>query len=142
MWDDGAGERSFMFSVESSDLTLFLSEGGGDNQSDSAGFTIAADKDYFVAVSYDQVDQANGIVFYATNLTDGGALQVSTASHSIVTLNQDDRLTVGAVASGANGYVGFLDEVRLSTRVRAYSEMLISDGDLSSAASGTILTIE
>ena len=142
MWDDGAAERSFMFSVESSDLTLFLSEGGGDNQSDSAGFTIAADKDYFVAVSYDQVDQANGIVFYATNLTDGGALQVSTASHSIVTLNQDDRLTVGAVASGVNGYVGFLDEVRLSTRVRAYSEMLISDGDLSSAASGTVLSIE
>jgi len=143
MWDDGADERSFMFSVESSDLTLFLSESGGDNQSDSAGFTIAADKDYFVAVSYDQVDQVNGIVFYATNLTDGGALQVSTASHSIVTLHQDDRLTVGAVASGANGYVGFLDEVRLSTRVLAYSEMLISDADAGPpTAAGMVVTLE
>ncbi|NQT94485.1 MAG: LamG domain-containing protein [Lentisphaerae bacterium] len=138
MWDHTVGERSLMFSVEANSLSLFLSETGSDGPNDSAGFSILANKDYFVAVTFDQTDQANGIVFYATNLTDGGALQVSTASHSIVSLNTDDRLTLGATAGGGNDFLGFMDEVRLSRRVLSYSEMLISSG----TAFGTVVIVK
>ncbi len=123
-WDHSAGHRSFQFAVNSSDkLEALLGTGTGFSAVTST-LTITQDKDYFVAMSF---DEDGDVTFYAQNLTDGGTLQSNTQSHALSSYFRDDHFAVGnTIGGGANQLDGVIDEVRISRGILQVSELLIA----------------
>ena len=110
-------------------VLLLSSDGSSLDGLYQSGIPLDLDKDYYIAVAVDltQADQDDRIVFYAQNLTDGGALQVSNITGVTQTSihNSTEDLTIGT-RPGANAINGIVDEVRLSSTQLSQSELLIT----------------
>jgi len=132
-----SGQRAWMFAAnpESSGdglIRLHLSSSGNyENDYYAPDGSFQAGKDYYVAASV-QVDSGGAgddgvITFYWQNLTDGGALHSATVAHGKSSLrNSTAPLHIGAWYSNGTqrGWIGLIDEVRLSDEVLAPHRLL------------------
>lgn len=103
-----------------------------------SGIAWVEDKDFYVAASVDLGDSVktnNSVTFYIQNLTDNTALQTVTVTQSVdlVALDQiaaatADVIAVGAQSNGrgADNYLGYYDEVRISNTALTQAELLVS----------------
>lgn len=91
-----------------------------------SNFRLEFGRDYYVASTFDLAAQQ--VVFYAQDLTNGGALLSSTASHSRTALNSISTFVIGNVLDEGFqfGLDGLIDEVRLSDTVLAPDALLIN----------------
>ncbi len=106
------------------ELVLAPSPGAGFEVVGS-GFVIPAGKDYYVAAAFNLAGGA--VTFYVQNLTDGGALQVSSKPHSQTSLGLITRLAIGGDPDDLYlEFDGLIDEVRLSDGLLAASELLVN----------------
>ena len=141
-WRATAGGRAYAFGVGGSssagggaispnEMFLLLSDNGNDTIIVSSGLTLNVDTDYFVAVSFDESDQATGVNFYAQDLTNDGPLMTAKLGHSIDSLSDGSasNFRIGAFGSGTGDSIsqlqGVIDEVRLSDTALSQNELLI-----------------
>ncbi|MBI1370046.1 MAG: hypothetical protein GC162_15505 [Planctomycetes bacterium] len=136
-WLVSGNQRSWSFGVagtsdisgnpgSANDLFIGLSDAGSDAGVVVSGIDIALNKDYYVAVSFDESNFASGVTFYIQNLTDGGPLQVVTKSHTIASLfDSNTFLRIGTFNGSSSPWNGAIDEVRLSNTVLTASQLLI-----------------
>lgn len=117
---DGAGGTS------ANELILDVGNGSS-GQTMQSNFIIPTGKDYYVAVTFNL--GGGQATFYVQNLTDGGSLLTSTASHSLSSIASRTGIYIGGYATYTAGHVyfdGLLDEVRLSNAVLTPGSLLIA----------------
>ncbi len=95
-----------------------------------SGLQLKMNTDYFVAVAFNAADTAkSGLAFYLQDLTNKAALETAFRSHpqeaTSVEANQEG-LRIGNLKSQKTGWDGLIDEVRVSNRQLAESELLIN----------------
>jgi len=130
-WESGAAARSVMFVEESGTLRLWIDDtGAGDWDIIDSGLSIDLNDDYYAAVTFDEseVSPASGVTFYLQNLTDPGALQTATKAHTTASLYMEDSVVIGSSQDGGNGFLGVIDEVRITSSVLTQEELLITPG--------------
>jgi uncharacterized protein YjdB len=81
--------------------------------------------DYYVAAAF---DLTGSVTFWVQDLTNAGPLMTATATHGLSALLSDSRFTIGDTYDSSFDFEmdGLVDEVRLSSRVLAESELLIN----------------
>lgn len=132
-WNASTSERSFSFFVgdggtyAQGELCLSLSPNGVNSvvvQSDWENMLVP-DKDYYVAVSFDESDQTSGVTFYYRNLTDNGPLLSKKVGHSISRLfDSIAPLKLGTLDVSKRCWPGRMDEVRLACAVLPEEQLL------------------
>ncbi len=133
----GSSQRSFSFQTNSQDgLSLFL--GRGDLEyfgfHKSADNIFTANRDYYVAVSYDV--SSNSSTFYWQDLSGSGSLQSASGSYDQSSGSAWDgslgNPTLDVTVGHRNGSSqvwdagGFLDELRISDTVLSQGDLLVS----------------
>ena len=117
---DGAGGTS------PNELILDVGDGSG-AQTMQSNFIIPTGKDYYVAATF---DLAGGqATFYVQNLTDGGSLLTSTASHTLTSIANRTGFYIGGHPTytfDQVSFAGLIDEVRLSNGVLASGSLLVA----------------
>lgn len=145
-WDASTSQRSFAFFVggggtyAQGELCLSLSSDGASSvvvQSDWENLLVP-DKDYYVAVSFDESDQTSGVTFYYRNLTDNGPLLSKKVGHSITRLYDSVApLKLGTMDNAKRCWLGGMDEVRLTCAVLSEGQLL----GTTPPPSGTVIMI-
>ncbi len=106
--------------------SLFSNTGTASTGGTPTGLTIAADTDYYAAVS---VDLSGDVNFYLKNLTTNGSLLTSTFTSPLGSLHTDYSVfSIGAQGSNSGSgsrFGGIIDEVRYSNTVLPQSELLV-----------------
>ncbi len=131
-----ADERSWMLFVrnetgygdENRKLELALSDDGtsASTITINSGLDIMTGTDYFIAVSFDESNQAGGVTFYVKNL-ETDTWQTATLGHGIDSLHDSaGNFNIGAASNDTIGWDGLIDEVRLSNVVLGQDDMLAS----------------
>ncbi len=120
------GQRSWQFGIHQDDMLIsWLSDSGSDFLAPYSDIIIDRNKDYYVAMSF---DEDGDLTYYAQNLTDGFAMQTETVSHTVESLhNSTADFVIGqGTYEGVRGgdFIGLIDEVRLSNTVLSEGELL------------------
>ncbi|WFB36342.1 PEP-CTERM sorting domain-containing protein [Kiritimatiellota bacterium B12222] len=132
-FDSGSNDRGWFLGIHRTSKLLQVAfsndgqTGAGHTEVIDSPWAIDEDKDYFAAVVVDMTDtSADGITFYLQNLTDGGALLSSNATHSLTSIhNSDAQFRIGNQISGnGNIFDGVVDEVRFSSGLLSESELM------------------
>ncbi len=126
-YDSSVNDRCWALYADLGSHTVraFFSEDGTSASSSVwSGLSIAADTDYFVAMSF---DQSGSVEFYVKDLS-AGTWDTSTKSHTITTLHDSSAdFNIGARNNGAaSSWGGVIDEVRFSDTVLGQDDLLAS----------------
>ena len=132
-WDSTTSERGCAFFVgdggtyAQGELCLSVSQDGVSTvvvQSDWDK-VLELNKDTYLAVSFDESDQAAGVTFYYRNLTDGGPLLSKKVGHSVSRLHDSFApLKWGTLDTAKRCWIGRMDEARLSCAVLPVERLL------------------
>jgi hypothetical protein len=109
-------------------LHLQMSQTGSNIVVLNSNIPLLDNKDYYVAASVHFSGSNTTAIFYSKNLTDGGAMVSSTVVSSTIKslYNSSSNFYIGrgGTTSGFLSWNGHIDEVRLSDRVLAPTELL------------------
>lgn len=140
-WQQTGNQRCYAFGAAGSDsagtgdviapneVFLLVTEDGQSASTDfvASGFTLELNTDYYVAVSFDESNQATGVTFHLQDLTNGGSLQSRNAGHTVTTLHQSTGLIrLPATDVGEMRLNGLIDEVRVSDTVLSKDDLLVT----------------
>jgi hypothetical protein len=130
-WALGINGTNAITGVAANNLFFILSSDGSSSTLVDSGISILEDKDYYVAARFDgqnPTSSASIASFYVKNLTDNTAVQTASFNLSFGTLhNTDGAFTIGgqALTTQNRDFIGYIDEVRLSSSVVPDSQLLI-----------------
>lgn len=139
-WDTSGTLRRWAFgkAIGSTRLSLLLNTDGtsGGNSPISAptsAFDLAANNDYYLAVSYDGSSTTsgnNGVTFYLKNLTTNGPLEIASVDNTLASIfSSTADLSIGGVLGGSTlDWNGWIDEVRFSSGILGVDDLLITVG--------------
>ncbi|TLD68247.1 LamG domain-containing protein [Phragmitibacter flavus] len=126
--------RSWLLGIQNNQLSILLGDGASATETyhtpSSPNFTLALDKDYYVAVAVNlnAVNASERLTFYIQNLTDDGPL-ISTLFTSLFTSleGSTDGLAIGSTGHASSRFTGLIDEVRFSNTTLSASQLLVPE---------------
>ncbi len=119
-------QRSWTVMCAGTGLRLYVSESGTSGVLVNPNISIAANTDYFIAVSFDESDTTSGVNFYVKDLS-AGTWTTVTRGHTITSLhNTTADFRIGAAENGGAALNGVIDEVRFSNDVLSQDDLLAS----------------
>ncbi len=133
-WDSTGNLCSYMLAINSSGHPILTLNPGGTNPTGTtfiaSAITLSRGSNYYIAVTFDLADTAQGVKFYQLDLTSTQSpLRFQQMGQSMGSIRPATaRLVIGdsAYSGTSNFFLGNIDEVRVSNKALDRGELLIA----------------